>query len=610
MINLNQLQIPVGGSALFPYPPTCAELVQYTNWKKIVDDVYLKDLTKGRTTGVRDGRGDVRGAIAQGDLTRSIRVASYPSTAFTYIDHTTGLEVADTLDVSGDFVVPTNGVRSMTVDGYTANFQETNNDTAVEFTNLTTGERIYGEIQGATGSDRVETDKAESGMNLYGYTESYIAKPFVDGELYPDYHRVVDGVVDLETADITDVSNATHETDNDSITVTSDGAANIFEWSSVGVVSANVLHTIKITATTISGNNAPRMLIRNLADDASLVSKIFVSGESYETTFTPTDGGYNIRLYGSWETLDVSVQAYTDFKVYEGTEEPEAGQPVEGNSYTTDYYYPNTTTPVPDGCRSLTVNGKCGWSTVAGDNVQGDADWSGGLRADLRIVDGVVDLNTEEYTDNNTTHTYFDGLVSVTSTANAYANTRVEYTCDNTEKLIVFKGVSVSGADNARMLVQTLAGANIDSKEAISDNVEYRLLITPTDGGLRLLFMGTWATAEIATKEYYDFAVYDASQFTNPLTDPLPESAQPVDGNSAIQVTKLYSVTQADKTLTEQWYDHTDEDNLVKNVIPFSTLLNTTDNDQQFIADPWIQAFYSAQVTGDCLTKVRSFMGF
>jgi len=78
-------------------------------------------------------------------------------------------------------------------------------------------------------------------------------------------------------------------------------------------------------------------------------------------------------------------------------------------------------------------------------------------------------------------------------------------------------------------------------------------------------------------------------------------------GTPRQQSTVLYAVTQADKTLTNQWYDHGDEDNLVKNTLAVADLLDTIDNNQQFIADPWLQLMYEEEATGDCSVKIKLF---
>jgi len=126
----------------------------------------------------KDERDASSGAYLDGDGTRELRLTGYATTAFTYIDHTTGLEVADTTDASADFLVPSNGMDSVTVDGYTGYFEGGNQDTVVELIN-SNGDVLKATIQNATNSDRVSDVTVYSEMDMTGYTEQLLY------EVYP-----------------------------------------------------------------------------------------------------------------------------------------------------------------------------------------------------------------------------------------------------------------------------------------------------------------------------------------------------------------------------------------------------------------------------------------
>ena len=122
-------------------------------------------------SGYLDGRDGIYGWYFDSDGTQKIRMTDYPSTSLTYVDHTTGTTETDTTDANGDWTVPNNGANSVTIDGYTANFEDTNASTKVAFINRTTGDFFYGEIQNATGSDLVQDLTLSSDMDIVGYTE-------------------------------------------------------------------------------------------------------------------------------------------------------------------------------------------------------------------------------------------------------------------------------------------------------------------------------------------------------------------------------------------------------------------------------------------------------
>lgn len=57
------------------------------------------------------------------------------------------------------------------------------------------------------------------------------------------------------------------------------------------------------------------------------------------------------------------------------------------------------------------------------------------------------------------------------------------------------------------------------------------------------------------------------------------------------------------------WYDHTDPDNVVANVLAIADLLGTVYNKQHFVAiDEWIQTFYSQALDISCVEKVELFL--
>lgn len=80
---------------------------------------------------------------------------------------------------------------------------------------------------------------------------------------------------------------------------------------------------------------------------------------------------------------------------------------------------------------------------------------------------------------------------------------------------------------------------------------------------------------------------------------------------TAQQATKKYSLVEADKTLSEQWYDHTDPDNVVPLVKTIADLPNI-DNDQQFVntEDILKSGFYSQSIEEPCYTEVNKFFDF
>lgn len=165
-------------------PPCKENLVQWTVASKTaVVDGATQLIDQLGTSGSESGRNGVGGWYFDGDGVAKIRTTDYIATALTYVDHTTGITESGTTDVNGDFLIPTNGADSITIDGYTANAEETNTSTAVEFVNRELNDTFYGYIQNATGADRVQSDAIASVMDEVGYTESDGATYFYDQTL-------------------------------------------------------------------------------------------------------------------------------------------------------------------------------------------------------------------------------------------------------------------------------------------------------------------------------------------------------------------------------------------------------------------------------------------
>lgn len=368
MINLKRLQLPVGGGLLGKAPSCDGKLIQ---WLKApaVDGVLIDKVGK---SGSEVGREYIGGAYLDGDGLRELRIADYPSTAFTYVDHTTKIVENGATDTNGDWLVPTNGVDLLTIDGYLANFETGNQDTQVGFTNQTTGDRFYGEIQNATGSDRVDTDTVYGYMDNEGYTVSDGASYYYDDALTqlvpsdkrsltvngksgwytadstPEYapadfsgllkanKRVIDGVVDLVTANVLDNTNTSHVVAKSEITVYS--TTGTFRESYVDIVSDNSIKTVVSKAENIQGSANPRLVIQPLGGGSALTFVEFIDDGEYRALFTPNNGGYRLIFTSSRSVSEVGEKRYYDFAVYEGdyvtgnSPLPTSGQPVIGNS--------------------------------------------------------------------------------------------------------------------------------------------------------------------------------------------------------------------------------------------------------------------------------------
>lgn len=216
----NRFKRPVRTLFGVNYPPACARelLRQYTLAKYLSlynGIVYLIDKLRYVTTGAADGRGFIGGVYLSSGTIETGEV----NTALTYIDATTGLEVIDTTDGSGDFVIPVNGLASLTILGHFFPVEEK-----------------LGDYIGATDAEYyslvspvwAETDRLDSYADLNGYTLSDGVGRYWDDALTL---LIPNGVViavgsgfedDVDTGEI-------YVTDDDYIYVTDDGYIYVME---------------------------------------------------------------------------------------------------------------------------------------------------------------------------------------------------------------------------------------------------------------------------------------------------------------------------------------------------------------------------------------------
>lgn len=152
----------------------------------------------------------------------------------------------------------------------------------------------------------------------------------------------------------------------------------------------------------------------------------------------------------------------------------------------------------------------------------------------FRIVDGVVDLETEVFTDDSDLISVVDGnsVIVTNSTASAFKDTNITVNTSNTEKTMVVSSKILYGTDNPIINITTLAGSALATINMALAETEYRQSFTPTDGGFIVKIWSSFSTAEAQSKEYYNFAVYEGDYVTG--TPTLPTSQQPVVGNSYI----------------------------------------------------------------------------
>ena len=332
--------------------PFKSDLVQYT--KTAIDGVLID---KVGASGSEVGREYQGGAYLAGDGTRELKWVDYPSELFTYIDHVTGLEVGDGTDASGVWLIPTNGVDSLTIDGYTYNFEGTNNDTKCIGLNRTTGLRKIAEIQNATGSDRVSTDAVRSGLDDYGYTVSKaLGKNLFDKSVrnLDTYVNTSGGLSNSGTSDTTDY-------------ILVDELTNYFKTD----VRAGALY------------------------DSSMVFISYYNNVNDITFTTPSNTKYVRFTVNKTSTDTAQLEQGTTATAYE--------------TYIGYFYDSALTEPVPQGVKSETANGKSGFYTADSTPSYADADFSGGLKAN-------IDVNYGSFTANGTNNYLDTGIVPTQST--------------------------------------------------------------------------------------------------------------------------------------------------------------------------------------------------
>ena len=434
--------------------PFRSDVLQYT--KAPATDGILRDRKPGVTTGIPDGRTQPETNVLDGDGTRKLRF-TYISTALTYVDYTTGLTENGTTDTNGDFLIPTNGVASLTIDGYTFYFEGGNQDIKCAGHN-SSGQTIYGEIQNSTSSDRIQSDAVESNQDLVGYTES-------DGATY--------------------------------------------------------------------------------------------------------------------------------------------------------FYDESLTQLVPSGKRIVNVNGICPWYTASGKI---DSQFTGELRGDIQVVDGVVN-NGVDYGNWDLSG---DALVGENGFIGTYTAQRpvwelndildnLQATLKEDTQYTIIINATINTCDQPLRL-----GTGIDKVISTGDT----LLPANTDGEIRTL-VTTVSSITSSNDNLFvvhnsnttgqiqaTFAMYEGDYVTG--SPDLPESQQPVSGNSIYQLTKKYSLTQAQADITTPFYDLTDPDNVVINTVPVDDLLNIVDSNRLFISNPWIQVWYDREILNEYpdseLADVGKFM--
>lgn len=150
-------------------------------------------------------------------------------------------------------------------------------------------------------------------------------------------YRLVDGVVDLLTEEITDLG-TTHVVTRESIIVTTDGTV-ASRYAFFEIDLKNIQYTLKTKLNQIQGTQNGLIVIRNKANDTNLVSQNIVNGQTVNINFTPIDSGAIIRFYANRGVLEVGENAYEDFVLFEGTTEPPSKQWDDDNSITLQQIY-------------------------------------------------------------------------------------------------------------------------------------------------------------------------------------------------------------------------------------------------------------------------------
>jgi hypothetical protein len=144
------------------------------------------------------------------------------------------------------------------------------------------------------------------------------------------------------------------------------------------------------------------------------------------------------------------------------------------------------------------------------------------LRTVIPIPTNYLDFITETVTNVATTYTFanYNELQVDTATSGTYRHVDFDVeTPDNSELLIVVNAATLSGATVPTVGLYTLADAYQAAVIIDVDNVEKRVLFTPTDLGVKLKMFATETISESASQRYYHIGVFLASDFTNPLTD-------------------------------------------------------------------------------------------
>lgn len=241
--------------------------------------------------------------------------------------------------------------------------------------------------------------------------------------------------------------------------------------------------------------------------------------------------------------------------------------------------------------------------------IKGTSQFTGELGADIRVVDGVVDLVSQDAKDNiidiQTTHIVDGNSIKVTSpSGSTYDRSELEVDSTNTLKTIVLKANRMGFTDNPVISIYDKADTiSIQEASTPIDDQEYRYLFTPVDNGYTLKFWATLGTAEVASKLYYDIAIYEGDYVTG--TPPLPTQGQPVIGNSRIQAFRKYDTVQADLlTVTEQYDASTDP--CTAEIVPITGPI--ADNPLFIQTDPWCLLQYNQYIQEPNFTKVNKFV--
>lgn len=228
--------------------------------------------------------------------------------------------------------------------------------------------------------------------------------------------------------------------------------------------------------------------------------------------------------------------------------------------------------------------------------------FTGRVKINERIVDGVVDngVDYENWISNSAT--YFESKVKITKNSTAILNRGAINRNHNLEVgkeyLLVYEISDKNNEENVYICTNNEIFSNLTILTISAINKTGRTTFTFTDA-LEVNF-GTFVSsgAVDGTEWSISILVYDASIFTDPLTDPLPPSGEVDDANSIILSDNYNHVFTTDTTniLTE---------NGANKVVPIADVANIT-NQQLFVNkdEPSI-AYYDESLTGDCLEKAK-----